>query len=163
MSLSVGAAPRLDPRVGRSDGRTPPAEGANVRSCKCALPTPSRCSALVRILRPLAARTDLGDRIRAARADLGWKQKHLAAEVSVEPITVSRWERGATTPDLDTLRAVAQATGKPLGYFVAGEDAAATVFGGDDRVGRIEDALDRIEAQQEQLLAAIERLGAPPS
>ena len=74
------------------------------------------------------AHPDLCDRIRAARADLGWKQKHLAAEVHVEPITVSRWERGATTPDLDTLRAVAQATGRPVTYFVAGGEQTFPVY-----------------------------------
>ena len=105
---------------------------------------------------------DLGDRIRAARGDLDWKQKHLAAEVRVEPITVSRWERGATTPDLDTLRAVAQATGKPITYFVAGEEDEILALGGDDRVGRIEDSLDRLETQLAQLLDAVERLAARP-
>ena len=105
-----------------------------------------------------AARTDLGERIRTARADLGWKQKHLAAEVRVEPITVSRWERGATTPDLDTLRAVAEATGKPLAYFVAGEDAVPAPIAHDETAGRIEDALERIEAQLGQLLDALEGL-----
>ena len=101
------------------------------------------------------AHPDLGDRIRAARADLGWKQKHLAAEVHVEPITVSRWERGATTPDLDTLRAVAQATGRPVTYFVAGEEDEIASLGGDDRIGRIEDSLERIETQLGQLLDAL--------
>jgi transcriptional regulator with XRE-family HTH domain len=105
-----------------------------------------------------AARTDLGERIRTARADLGWKQKHLAAEVRVEPITVSRWERGATTPDLDTLRAVAQATGKPLAFFVAGDDAVPAPLVHDETTGRIEDALERIEAQLGQLLDAIDGL-----
>jgi transcriptional regulator with XRE-family HTH domain len=103
----------------------------------------------------MPAHPDLGDRIRSARADLGWKQKHLAAEVHVEPITVSRWERGATTPDLDTLRAVAQATGRPVTYFVAGEEDEIAALGGDDRVGRIEDALERIEAQLAQLVDAL--------
>ena len=72
------------------------------------------------------AKAELGGRIREARASKGWKQRELASEVEVEPITVSRWERGATTPDLDVLRLVAEATGKPLSYFVAGEtDQAA--------------------------------------
>ena len=63
----------------------------------------------------------LGERIRAARAEKGWKQKHLAAQVNVEPITVSRWERGATSPDLEVISHVAEATGKPLSYFVGEE------------------------------------------
>ena len=66
----------------------------------------------------MAERTKLGERIRTARTERGWKQKHLAASVSVEPITVSRWERGATTPDLDALGLVAEATGKPVSFFV---------------------------------------------
>ena len=66
----------------------------------------------------MAGNTDIGDRIRSARHEKGWKQKHLAAHVSVEPITVSRWERGATSPDLDALGLIAEATGKPLSFFV---------------------------------------------
>ena len=52
----------------------------------------------------MARKPPVGERIRNARTAKGWMQKHLAAEVEVEPITVSRWERGATTPDLDVLR-----------------------------------------------------------
>jgi transcriptional regulator with XRE-family HTH domain len=84
----------------------------------------------------------VGDRIRSARADKGWMQKHLAAEVEVEPITVSRWERGATTPDLDVLRLVAEATGKPLSYFVAEEGEPASL---EQRVAALEAGLARVE------------------
>lgn len=63
----------------------------------------------------------IGASIRKARKDKGWKQKHLAAAVHVEPVTVSRWERGVNTPDLDTLAVIAQETGKPLSFFVADE------------------------------------------
>jgi transcriptional regulator with XRE-family HTH domain len=97
----------------------------------------------------------LGDRIREARTEKGWKQKNLAAEVEVEPITVSRWERGATTPDLDVLRLVAEATGKPISYFVTDReeqmrDEQAT--GLDDRVGRLEESLARLEQKLDRLL-----------
>jgi transcriptional regulator with XRE-family HTH domain len=106
-----------------------------------------------------SARTDLGNRIRTARADLGWKQKHLAAEVRVEPITVSRWERGATTPDLETLRLVAGATGKPLAYFVSGEAAVPAESGAVEAIARMEDALERIEAELTRLSDAVAALG----
>jgi transcriptional regulator with XRE-family HTH domain len=89
------------------------------------------------------AKPKVGDRIRAARADKGWMQKHLAAEVEVEPITVSRWERGATTPDLDVLSLVAEATGKPLSYFVAEPDARPDL---DARVAALERTVKRLEA-----------------
>ena len=96
----------------------------------------------------MTTRTVVGERIRQARADRGWKQKNLAAEVSVEPITVSRWERGATTPDLDVLRLVAEATGKPLSFFVSDpqEDAGLAA-----RVSALEQALARIERKLDAL------------
>jgi transcriptional regulator with XRE-family HTH domain len=96
------------------------------------------------------AREPVGERIREARAAKGWMQKHLAAEVEVEPITVSRWERGATTPDLDVLRLVADATGKPLSYFVADRDEERDLR---ERVGSLEGALARIEAKLDSLLS----------
>ncbi len=64
----------------------------------------------------------IGESIRKARKDKRWKQKHLAAAVHVEPATVSRWERGVSTPDLDTLQVIAQETGKPLSFFVADQE-----------------------------------------
>jgi transcriptional regulator with XRE-family HTH domain len=96
-------------------------------------------------------KTELGGKIREARKEKGWKQKHLAAQVEVEPITVSRWERGATTPDLDVLSLVAEATGKPVSYFVASEEQA-----GDE--ARVADVVERLEAVVARLEAALERL-----
>jgi len=97
---------------------------------------------------------ELGERIKAARAGRGWKQRHLAAEVDVDPMTVSRWERGATTPDLDVLRLVATATGKPLSYFV---DTAPPATELAPRVEQLEQSLARVEAKLDALL---ERLSA---
>ena len=99
-------------------------------------------------------KAQLGERIRSARAAKGWKQKHLAAEVEVEPITVSRWERGATTPDLDVLGRVAEATGMPVGYFVGG---AAPASSGDSS---LEDAASRIETAALQIASDVDRLTA---
>jgi transcriptional regulator with XRE-family HTH domain len=108
-------------------------------------------------IQAMAGNKELGERIKTARADKGWKQKHLAAEVDVEPITVSRWERGATTPDLDVLRLVADATGRPLSYFVEREPTAEpTAPGLPQRVDRLEQSLARVE---EKLDALLDRLG----
>jgi len=102
----------------------------------------------------MAKRTDVGERIRTARAEKGWKQKHLAASVSVEPITVSRWERGATRPDLDALGLVAEATGKPLSYFV--EDGAPARETPPD----VREAADRLEAAAARIAETGDRLHA---
>lgn len=98
----------------------------------------------------------LGDRIREARASKGWKQRELASEVAVEPITVSRWERGATTPDLDVIRLVAEATGKPLSYFVSDDAPAAT----DGAVERLERTADRLAAQADRIERLLEEVRA---
>ncbi len=106
----------------------------------------------------------LGERIRAARADKGWKQKHLAAQVDVEPITVSRWERGATSPDLEVIRQVAEVTGKPLGYFVGDADdlAAATPSPTalDEAAKRIEAAALQITNEADRIASLLEELRA---
>ena len=48
--------------------------------------------------------------MRTARRRAGLTQKELAEELGVESITVSRWERGATTPSLARLRRIAELT-----------------------------------------------------
>ncbi len=105
-------------------------------------------------------KAQLGERIRAARAAKGWKQKHLAAEVDVEPITVSRWERGATTPDLDVLGRLASATGKPVSYFVGGGEAAPSGVHSslDDAAARIEAAALQIATEADRVAALLEEL-----
>jgi transcriptional regulator with XRE-family HTH domain len=107
-------------------------------------------------------RSPLGTRIREARTAKGWKQKHLAAEVAVEPMTVSRWERGATQPDLDVVRLIAEATGKPVSFFVAGDDEVdpGSVHALERVAGRLEAAAARTEAavdRFERLLASAPR------
>ena len=106
------------------------------------------------------AKAELGGRIREARASKGWKQRELASEVEVEPITVSRWERGATTPDLDVLRLVAEATEKPLSYFVAGETDRAAASGTDATTRRLEEAADRLSAQADRIAGLLDDVRA---
>src|ERR671925_1374883 len=106
------------------------------------------------------AKTELGGRIREARASKGWKQRELASEVEVEPITVSRWERGATTPDLDVLRMVAEATGKPFSYFVAGAAEEAPAGGADDAVRKLEKAAERLSAEADRIAALLDDVRA---
>ena len=108
----------------------------------------------------MAQQPELGNRIREARASKGWKQRELASEVEEEPITVSRWERGATTPDLDVLRLVAEATGKPLSYFVAGEEEQALTSGADTAVRKLEQAADRLSAEADRIAGLLEEVRA---
>lgn len=104
----------------------------------------------------MAHHPGVGDRIREARASKGWKQRELASEVEVEPITVSRWERGATTPDLDVLRLVAEATDKPLSYFVADEEPA----GSDGAIRKLERVADQLVVQANRIERLLEEVRA---
>jgi len=97
----------------------------------------------------------IGARIKTARIEKGWKQKHLAAAVHVEPVTVSRWERGATTPDFDALALIAEATGKPVSYLLAEETSNPGEPKLSDAVERIEAAADRIAAASERIASAL--------
>jgi len=97
-------------------------------------------------------KTQLGEKIRTARAEKGWKQKHLAAQVDVEPITVSRWERGATRPDLNVLHQLAEATGKPVSYFVGGDEPETPA------ASSLDEAAQRIEAAALHITAEADRI-----
>ena len=105
-------------------------------------------------------RAEVGAKIREARAAKGWKQKHLAAQVKVEPITVSRWERGATTPDFDALALVAETTGRPLSYFLDEGQPTAREAPLADAVERLEAAAERIATEGERIAAALADLRA---
>lgn len=87
----------------------------------------------------------LGQRIREARLEKRWKQKHLAAAVYVEPMTVSRWERGTHSPDLDKLELIAEATDKDLAFFFPDDEATTERTAIGEQLAEIIARLDRIE------------------
>jgi transcriptional regulator with XRE-family HTH domain len=70
----------------------------------------------------------LAARIRSARRSMEGtggrrpSQQHLADTIGVHVITVSQWERGKSAPTVANLRAIAEATGKPLSYFTGDAD-----------------------------------------
>ena len=66
----------------------------------------------------------VGGRLRTARRSAGLTQKRLAAALGVESITVSRWERGVTTPSLPRLRRIAEITETTVSDLVRAPDAA---------------------------------------
>jgi transcriptional regulator with XRE-family HTH domain len=84
---------------------------------------------------------DFGERVRAARKAKGWKQKELAAAVSVEPVTVSRWERGEHMPDVGMIQRIADATDQPIVYFISAPSAVEV-----DRLEELEGRVARLDA-----------------
>ena len=66
----------------------------------------------------------VGGRLRTARRSAGLTQKQLADVLEVESITVSRWERGVTSPSLPRLRRIAEITETTVSDLVRTPDAA---------------------------------------
>ena len=76
--------------------------------------------------RVIGARLDprgVGQRIRAARLGLAWRQKDLACAVEMTPKTVACWECGARIPRPDTLVVLAVALRRTLDWIVLGRHA----------------------------------------
>ena len=97
---------------------------------------------------------ELGRRIKRAREDAGMTQPELAAAVGwAHPQSVSKAERGETEVPMPRLRRIADATGKPLGFFVRENETLEPATPPD-----FLDRLDRMEAQLEGLVAAVEEL-----
>jgi transcriptional regulator with XRE-family HTH domain len=103
-------------------------------------------------------RAGLGAKLQRARLDRGLKQKDVAAAVHVEPVTVSRWERGATTPDLGMLERLAELYGIPLSAFVS--ERATELDGA--LVERL-DHLDATVAEMRELLRSLVEGQRPPA
>jgi Zn-dependent peptidase ImmA (M78 family)/DNA-binding XRE family transcriptional regulator len=59
----------------------------------------------------------VGKRIRRAREAAGWSQAHLAEEVGKNQATVSYWEKGRRSPDLEDLVDLATALGVEVSFF----------------------------------------------
>ena len=67
--------------------------------------------------------TPLGTLILQARTDASLSRERLARELDVSHSTIVRMEAGTVDIRLSTLHALAEATGKPLSYFLDGVTA----------------------------------------
>lgn len=60
----------------------------------------------------------LGSRIRQARRQAELSQSQLALRIGAHVTSVSDWERGVNEPSVRHMTSIAEATGKPLDWFV---------------------------------------------
>ena len=63
------------------------------------------------------SRSNIGNRIRKARKEIGISQKQLAKILSVSDKAVSSYEVGRTTPSFNTIRKISKVVHKPISYF----------------------------------------------
>lgn len=91
---------------------------------------------------------ELGRRIRQAREDANLTQRELADAIGLQDAqSVSNYERGVTEVSTRRLRRIAEATKKPLPFFLGPDENGHALAGESD--WRIE-VLDRMRALEEQ-------------
>ena len=98
--------------------------------------------------------------MRVARRGAGLTQKQLAAELGVESITVSRWERGVTSPSLGRLRRIAELTETTVSDLVRAPDA---VTGQAAEIAALREELAETRELVDRVARALERLAQPAS
>lgn len=90
------------------------------------------------------------ERLKAARKKANLTQKDLGVKIGMEPSSASgrmnHYEKGRHTPDIGTLRRMAEELGVPLNYFFCDDDLSA----------ELACLIDRIDEEQKRLL--IEKL-----
>lgn len=106
---------------------------------------------------------ELGKRIRLAREDAGLTQSELAELLGLgHPQSISRYERGETEVPQRRLRRIAEATGKPLGFFLADGDEAeapAAPLADPATLALAKQILEELRALRED----VQRLEGPPA
>ncbi|MDE6399197.1 MAG: helix-turn-helix domain-containing protein, partial [Clostridiales bacterium] len=60
---------------------------------------------------------EYGEKIAALRKEHGMTQAELGNELNVTYQAVSKWERGESYPNFDTLSRIAKLFAVPIGYF----------------------------------------------
>jgi len=86
-------------------------------------------------------------------------QKQLAEELGVEAITVSRWERGVTSPSLPRLRRIAELTGTTVSELVRTPDSSNAAL----ELAALREELAETRELVDRIAQALERLGPPAS
>lgn len=103
------------------------------------------------LMREFEAR-EIGQRIALARKETGgMTQEELADLVNVTPRSVQLWESGDTIP-YKRLSRIAQVLGRPVGWFLHGNDTEED----DDRLSRLEAQLEGATAKLDKLLELLE-------
>ena len=100
----------------------------------------------------------VGGRLRIARRSVGLTQKQLAEQLGVESITVSRWERGVTSPSLPRLRRIAELTETTVSDLVRAPDAATAQA---VELAALREELAETRALVDRVARALEQLAQP--
>lgn len=110
--------------------------------------TPRKVSLRVLPVNSVVTVSTEGARLKAYLAELmgnkyGWPTE-LSKQSGVKRATLYKWFRGASTPDLESLRAIAEKAGVTRAQIVAAMDGQAPLVSLDDRTtAALEELIDR--------------------
>ena len=102
----------------------------------------------------------MGIGLRTARRSAGLTQKQLAETLDVEASTVSRWERGVTSPSLPRLRRIAEITETTVSDLVRAPDAATAHS---VELAALKEELAETRELVDRVARTLESLGRPRS
>lgn len=106
-----------------------------------------------RLLLRMMGQEEVGLRIAQARDEAGLSQQELAERINLaQGQSISRYERGETEVPAKRLRRIAEATGKPMSFFVQEPDE---VFTSPDRLSVME---NEARNRHDETLARFDRL-----
>lgn len=97
-------------------------------------------------LTPRAAKK-LGEKIRAARLERGWRQSDLAKLLGISAQSISAFESGRIPPDRQYIEQIAYHTKRPLHYFTGQKVAEALA-----RVEQLKHELDELQDILKQIV-----------
>ncbi len=121
--------------------------------------TSTKTRHLRHLLRVALGQTEIGQRIAVARDKAGLTQQELADRIGVKTAqSISRYERGETEVPMKKLERIADATRKPLSFFIqVPEERQAEAYAWDQVMARL-DAIEAREGQTLEVVAEILRL-----
>ena len=95
----------------------------------------------------------LGEKILALRKRMNWSQEELAEKLDISRQSVSKWEVGATIPDLDKILKMSDIFGVSTDYLLKDEIEETGLSGGrdipDGRTVSVEEANEFMRLSQE--------------
>lgn len=108
----------------------------------------------------------IGGRLRWLRYQRGYSLEQVANELKVSSMTISKWERGKTSPKVENLEKLANFFQIPKSYFLTGEIINTSKLDGQDDFKELENILDQylqspgheqVEASQKKIDDVIHR------
>lgn len=111
------------------------------------------------LLRVAIGQEEIGRRIREAREAADLTQRDLAERIGVQTAqSISRYERGETEVPMKRIRRIADATGKPLDFFITLPEGEQPVS--PDATARLEREVAELKTMMEEAVVLMQQLRA---